>query len=220
MREERIAVSRTARVYVIGSLSVPGEVWIACHGYGQLAAGFAAPFETLEGSGRVVGVPEALNRFYLDPVDRPAAARRVGATWMTREDRQAEIQDAVAYLDAVHARLTTDATPAKSVAFGFSQGAATVCRWAVHGRSRVSHLVLWGAGFPHDLDWAVARRRLREVPVLLVAGTRDQHLNAMTIERQCALADEHGLSLEVRPFDGGHHLSRDVLADVAEWVGL
>ena len=192
---------------------------MACHGYGQLAADFAAPLETLESQDRLILVPEALNRFYLDPVNRPAAARRVGATWMTREDRQTDIDDGVAYLDTVHAEVVREGAP-RTVALGFSQGAATVCRWVVHGRTRVSHLVLWGAGFPHDLDWSIARRRLREVPMLLVAGVDDPHMNGLAIERQCALADEYGLSLEVRRFDGAHHLSRPVLADVAEWVRL
>lgn len=219
MREERIAVRRTARVYVVGTTSVPSERWVACHGYGQLAAAFAAPFEAIEGPERLILAPEALNRFYLDPTDRPAAARRVGATWMTREDRQADIEDCIAYLDAICGEYAGSA-PARSVALGFSQGAATVCRWVVHGRTRVTHLVLWGAGFPHDLDWSVAKRRLRDVPMLLVAGEQDGHMDGLAIERQCALAEEYGLSLEVRRFEGGHHLSRQVMAQVAEWVQL
>lgn len=216
MREQRLAVARTARVYVRGTTSVPLQRWVACHGYGQLARGFAEPFRAIEAPDRLVLVPEALNRFYLDPPDRPAAERRVGATWMTREDRQADIEDCVAYLDAVCAEYGRSA--AQTVALGFSQGAATVCRWVVHGRTRVSHLVLWGAGFPHDLDWTVAKRRLRDVPMLLVVGDADPHMGWLAVERQCALAEEYGLSLEVRRFEGGHHLSREVLAEVSQWV--
>jgi len=192
---------------------------VACHGYGQLAAGFAEPFQAIDAPDRLILVPEALNRFYLDPPDRPAADRRVGATWMTREDRLTDIADTVAYLDAVHQAFVPDGTPG-TVAFGFSQGAATACRWAVLGRTRISHLVLWGAGFPHDLDWSVAKRRLRDVPLLLVAGMHDSHMNGLAVERQCALADEYGISLEVLRFDGGHRLSKEVLAEVADWAGV
>src|ERR1051325_10016453 len=43
--------------------------------------------------------PEGLSRFYLS---ERATERRVGASWMTREDRLAEIADYLGYLDAVY----------------------------------------------------------------------------------------------------------------------
>jgi dienelactone hydrolase len=82
-----------------------------------------------------VVAPEALSRFYVDRGE-PAAGTpaRVGATWMTREDREAEIADYVRYLDRAldaAAGRPGAAAPALGV-LGFSQGAATACRWAAH----------------------------------------------------------------------------------------
>src|SRR5690348_9673298 len=105
MHEFHIAVGRTARYVVLGSTAKTGglrEVWVVLHGYGQLAATFARYFEILDDGTRLIVAPEALNRFYLTgPTSGPANERPVGATWMTREDREHEIEDYVAYLDTL-----------------------------------------------------------------------------------------------------------------------
>src|SRR6476620_6163302 len=106
-QERHITVKRTARYYLVGEMSPEVEdVWFACHGYGQLAADFAKEFEVIEDPKRLIVVPEALSRFYI-PADSgfhgPDA--KIGATWMTREDREVEIADYVAYLDDLYSEI-------------------------------------------------------------------------------------------------------------------
>src|SRR5438445_8877211 len=100
MQEHHLAVAKTARYYSLGE---PGpatrQLWFVCHGYGQLAGRFLRHFEPLDDGSRVIIAPEGLSRFYLS---ESPAERRVGASWMTREDRLVEIGDYVRYLDAVH----------------------------------------------------------------------------------------------------------------------
>src|SRR5439155_5746399 len=102
-REPRIDVRRTARYYALGPDDHSAcELWFVLHGYGQLAAQFVRLFETLDDGTRRIVAPEALNRFYLIGAETaPAADRPVGATWMTREDRDHEIEDYLGYLDDV-----------------------------------------------------------------------------------------------------------------------
>jgi hypothetical protein len=45
--------------------------------------------------------PEGLSRFYFEGGFHGPGSK-VGATWMTREDRLAKIEDYVGYLDALH----------------------------------------------------------------------------------------------------------------------
>jgi poly(3-hydroxybutyrate) depolymerase len=103
-REHRIEVVRSARYYTLGSGDASAkELWFVLHGYGQLAAQFIRVFEALDDGTRFIVAPEALNRFYLATVDTtPATERPVGATWMTREDRESEIADYVEYLEALY----------------------------------------------------------------------------------------------------------------------
>src|SRR5437868_14633480 len=148
MHEHHIGVSRTARYFTLGeSLRGVAEVWFVCHGYGQLAARFLEKLRVLDDGRRHLVAPEGLSRFYL--TESPTE-RRVGASWMTREDRLHEIDDYVRYLDAVHADLQRP--NARITALGFSQGSATVCRWAALGTARIDRVIVWGGEVPPDLD--------------------------------------------------------------------
>src|SRR5919204_6031656 len=124
MEERFLSTLRTARYFILGSPRRAQELWFVCHGYGQLAARFLERFRVLESEDRCVVAPEGLSRFYLteDPTER-----RVGASWMTREDRLHEIDDYVRYLDALYREIAPQHS--RVTALGFSQGTATVCRW-------------------------------------------------------------------------------------------
>src|SRR6059036_2375109 len=156
MQEHHIGVSRTARYFTLGNSSPGvGEVWFACHGYGQLAARFLEKLRVLDDGRRYLVAPEGLSRFYLS---ESPTERRVGATWMTREDRLSEIDDYVRYLDALHAEVFARVERASVTLnlFGYSQGTATACRWAARGAARVDRLILWAGEVPPDLDLAGA----------------------------------------------------------------
>src|SRR3989475_5842613 len=150
LQEHRISVTRTARYFTLGDpAGGVEEVWFACHGYAQLAGRFLEKLRVLEDRQRYVVAPEGLSRFYL--TESPAE-RRVGASWMTREDRLHEIDDYVRYLDALYREVLgrVEGPAARVTALGFSQGTATVSRWAALGQSRLHHVVLWGGELPPD----------------------------------------------------------------------
>jgi predicted esterase len=216
MVERHIKVTRTARIQLLGRTG-PNvrEVWFACHGYGQLAADFAKSLSVLESPNRLVVVPEGLSRFYTDPLDRKAADRRVGATWMTREDREAEIADYIAYLDAVNATIMAE-LPASGVhvhALGFSQGVATVMRWVMLGSSRVDALTLWAGTLAEEIGPETVRARLKGVRVTLVIGERDPMATAVTATEERLQAA--GIPYEVLRFPGGHRLDDATLRRLA-----
>ncbi len=64
-----LVVPRTARYYTLGPThGFPRELWFVCHGYGQLAERFLRQFAPLDDGTRLIVAPEALSRFYLDPI--------------------------------------------------------------------------------------------------------------------------------------------------------
>ena len=214
-----LSVPRTARYYTLGE---PGaavsEVWIVCHGYGQLAAAFLAPFERISSPARLIVAPEALSRYYLDraraPNDPPP---RVGASWMTREDRDHEIVDQVAYLDALHdlVRPPAQASRVRLRVLGFSQGVATVGRWLAQGRARADEVILWAGAFPPDVDLGPFARRLGGAPVVLVAGSRDELASWMAADSQLQRFTDAGIAARLVSFDGGHRLDDATLDLIA-----
>ncbi len=225
--EHHIAVRRTARYFTLGEPSTAvRELWVVCHGYGQLASSFLEAFVPIAAPSRLVVAPEGLSRFYLDrtlgATDPPP---RVGATWMTREDREHEIADHVAYLDQLHDALcdrlggwaadSTGEARVKLHALGFSQGVATVGRWMAYGRSRAAELVCWAGSFPPDVDLAALAPRLDGAVVTFVAGERDELATWANAETQLRRFTDAGIAARLVRFPGGHRLDSATLASLA-----
>lgn len=203
---------------MLGDPATSTEVWFVLHGYRQLAERFIRRFEALPGAGdtRAVVAPEALSRFYIEDEPGPhGPGSRVGASWMTREDRELEIRDYVEYLDRVAAEVLTD--PAESegprvVVFGFSQGAETASRWATLGRVRPAELILWGGGLAADLEMEEAAEALRRMTVRLVVGSDDRWAEQRSAESGRRLRDT-GVEPELLRYSGGHSVMADALVE-------
>jgi len=206
-----LQVTRTARVATLGSPASAAVWWVVLHGYGQLAADVIAPFDSVVGPDRCVVAPEGLSRFYVDGLE---SHEKVGASWMTHEDRTHEIADYVAYLDDVVQHLRPDEANPSIHVLGFSQGAATASRWALLGDTPVDRLVLWGGAPAHDLDLPTHADALRAMDLTLVVGTDDPYVTGerrTAVQRQLAHND---IPVTVHTFEGGHRLDDDTLQTV------
>lgn len=210
-----ISVPRTARYYQIGAPSpLVRDVWVVCHGFSQLAADFAVPFQPLEDDSRLIVVPEALSRFYLDTRPGHSAASKVGALWLTREDRETEIADIVTYLDTLYERILeelasrgVDRDQIRVHALGFSQGGPVVSRWAATGSAVVDQLVPWAHGIPQDVNLRALHERRPKLTIDVVYGTRDRFIGEDAIEEQRAVLKSSGVPYRMHAFNGGHSLN-------------
>lgn len=208
MHEHHLHVRRTARYHMLGDPRSAKAIWIVVHGYGQLARFFLNNFEELEDDVCIVA-PEGLSRFYLD-----TEHSRVGATWMTREDRLHEIEDHVAYLDQLVAELKQTAPPGIPInALGFSQGVATVARWAMKGKTDLKRLVFWAGGLPQELDREILRK-WSAIHVDLVLGDKDQFLKEADLKAAAQRLASAGVPYNAHYFKGGHVLDRVLLGRI------
>lgn len=213
LRQHHLSIARHARYATLGEVSDHlRQVWFVCHPYGQLAHRFLRSFSALDDGSRLIVAPEGLSRYYVDH-----AARTVGASWMTAEDRLTDIADYVAYLDRLHDVMLRDVDQAslQLYALGFSQGAATASRWAALGKADLDRLILWGGLLPPDLDLEAHGGRLRATRLTLVIGEADEYMRPTAIETTKARLGEAGIPYEEVSFPGGHELNRDVLARLA-----
>lgn len=212
MLEHRLVTTRRARYYTVGGGSTLSEAWIVLHGLGQLGAVFSKYFESIARPDRLVVVPEALNRHYIMP-DASGRTRdpKVGATWMTREDRDNEIADYVDFLDAVWRE--TSAGASRVIVLGFSQGVATAARWVSLGNARVDRLVAWAGQLPPDVDASVYAK----LPggVTLVTGTTDEYASWIAEGNDEARLTAAGIRPQVVTFEGGHRMDRLTLDQIA-----
>ena len=208
MHSHHLTVTRTARYFVLGEAGPQiKQVWVVLHGYGQLAEFFLRKFRALDDGQTLVVAPEALSRFYLD-----GAHSRVGASWMTREDRQTEITDYTAYLNQLHHHLAQQ-LPADMEwrVLGFSQGVATACRWVAAGQVKCSRLVLWGGVFPPDLHPEEAFSNLKDTQLHLAAGRQDALVTPGRVEEQLRVLQTQGLNPELHWYEGGHDIDEPLL---------
>ncbi len=220
--QHHISVTRTARYFTLGEASPKTtEVWFACHGYGQLAEYFIRHFAGLANENRLIVAPEGLSRFYVKEWTR------VGATWMTREDRVSEIQDYVAYLDLLYSQvfesLSRQGVPRDSVKivfFAFSQGVTTMCRWLTLGQqirtSPDDRLILWAGGAPMEMDWEHHKTLFQGLKPLFVYGNNDEFITGEAIQKQRDLWAQHQIECRFVEFDGEHKIEQDVLKRIVE----
>jgi predicted esterase len=209
MENNTLTISKTARYSTIGTLDDnTTDVWFVIHGYGQLAEFFIQKFQILDNGKTFIVAPEALSKFYLKDF-----SGRVGATWMTKEDRENEISDYLNYLNQLYSHVFEGKNLAnyRIHILGFSQGTATVCRWCMNDFIKYDRLILWAGFFGKGIQDIVSPEKLLDKDVVSVYGTRDEFLvkiNLESYEFDLTNAIPH---IEILTFDGVHTIVDEVL---------
>jgi predicted esterase len=210
MITQHIVISQKARVVSVGEeTSNIEKIWLVLHGYGQLARYFALKFEAIAVDNTLVVAPEGLNRFYLN-----GFSGRVGATWMTKEDRLTDIENNHHYLSVVFEQYKTKFPNAKFGIIAFSQGAATAVRWYCHAQPQIQQLIVWSGSFPEDLNWFEDVQKLNKVPLTFVLGNRDEFIDETKLAQQSQFLRYKGLNFNLLRFDGGHDIDLKTLFEV------
>jgi predicted esterase len=200
-----------ARYYKLGEIhSDTKEVWWVLHGYGQLAQYFIQKFKPLNEKGICVIAPEGLSRFYLQ-----GNQGRVGATWMTQENRLMDIENYITYLNFIHKK-EIGQRHFKTTLLGFSQGAATLMRWAMNNQVQFDRLILWAGLFPPDIDFTKGAELLKGKEVIEVLGKQDEFITADRIQEMMKLNMQLNINPVILEFDGKHELKEEVLLKIVE----
>lgn len=203
MNEHNIKIERTARYYTLGELNENTKtIWFAVHGYGQLSQYFIKKFNQITDNKVFIVAPEAPSRFYLDD-----NFNRVGASWMTRELRQSEIDDNNDYLNSLYESLLKgfDLTNIEVNILGFSQGCATVCRWFGAGKIKCNRLLLWAGFFSNGISEVIEPEKLKNVETYYIYGDKDEFLLAYPEVSEKFRADMiKDINPKIVCFDGKH----------------
>ncbi|MGB3182142.1 MAG: alpha/beta hydrolase [Cyclobacteriaceae bacterium] len=210
MKEHYIPVSIQSRYYVNNCPEPPEQIWLACHGYGQLAKYFGRHFDVLASKKVKVIVPEGLHRFYLS-----GTAGRVGASWMTKEDRLTDIDNYLAMLHSIYEKEIKLHTGIPVTLLGFSQGASTISRLAMDERVHFDRLVLWAGVFPPDVPLELGRQRLEGKSFHFIYGTEDEYITLARIEEIKGVLESGDISYKMTSFEGGHTIHTPVLTELA-----
>lgn len=219
MKSHAITIDFKARYFTEGTLTKDTKkVWFVLHGYGQLAEYFLRKFKAVGAKDVYLIAPEGLSRFYLeDAVKRSQGGnQRVGATWMTREDRLVDIENYLTYLNSIYKHEIGERTDLDITIFGFSQGAATASRWVLDTKIRFSRLLLWAGMFPDDMDFEKGNAILSSKKVQLVYGINDPFLNDERLVHMRTLTDRLKVEAETITFNGAHELDEPTLLSLID----
>lgn len=212
MTEQQISFSFKARYFKLGQINASTrQIWFVIHGYGQLAQYFIKKFSGLEEKNICVIAPEGLSRFYLEQLQTSGRKNnRVGATWMTQENRLMDIENYIHYLDGIYDKEVSGSTIPVTV-LGFSQGSATASRWVLNGNVKFRKLILWSGIFPPDMDFNVGSAILKDKEIQLVYGTKDPFLNDERFAEMNALTQKLKAEVTELTFDGEHDIDAPTL---------
>jgi predicted esterase len=214
MEQHELSFQFKSRYFKVGKLDASTkQLWFVIHGYGQLAEYFIRKFKTLEDHNICVIAPEGLSHFYLEDVASRAQTRnnRVGASWMTKENRLTDIENYLEYLNRVYKIVVSSNPDIPVTILGFSQGAATVSRWISNGKVTFHRFILWAGVFPPDMDFIVTKEILKDKKTYLVYGNLDPFINDASVEEMKALTNQLGILPETKIFQGKHDIDSQTL---------
>ncbi|MBS1514550.1 MAG: dienelactone hydrolase family protein [Bacteroidetes bacterium] len=208
---KNIQVTKTARYFLSKeNFENVTTVMFVLHGYGMPAAKFLEEFSSLDNNSTLIVAPEGLSRFYTK-----GFYGNIGASWMTKEDRDFEISDYVNYLDEVYTEVLSKLKQTeKIIILGFSQGGATAARWAASGKSKTDVLIIHSSDIPKDTDFEKLKVKNEFMKIFCLYGNEDKEIRKENFENSVKLLKENEIQFEYNGFNGGHEVSIDSIQKI------
>ena len=211
--KKQISISKTGKYSQIGKCSKKiNNVWIVLHGYGMLSEYFVKKFECIINETTLVIAPEATNRFYL-----ANNYTRVGASWMTKLDREQEISDNILFLDKLFSIIKKEIghDNFKLNTLGFSQGGPALVRWLMSNKLNTNSLILWGSDIPKDSLVTENKSRWNSINLKIVIGKNDEYINEEKKQEFVGVVKSYGLKYELIEYEGSHKIVEEELKKIA-----
>ena len=210
--QQKITVSKTAFYHTLGDIKTAKTIWFVLHGYGYLAEFFIKKFDPILNDETAVIAPEGLSKFYLNGVGYDG---RLGASWMTKDNREAEIEDYIKYLNQLYEAILeeNEGTAIKINVVGFSQGGATASRWIANQKSKCDNFILWASNFPEDLNLNLLSVNSK---AFVLFGDADKFINEKQINDYEQFLNASEIECQLIKFKGKHDIPKEVLLKQTE----
>ncbi|MEY8022011.1 alpha/beta hydrolase [Muriicola sp. SD30] len=181
-------------------------VWVVFHGMGYLSRFFLKYFQDLDPGKHYLIAPQAPSKYYMN-----GQFKHVGASWLTKEDTEMEIDNLMAYIDSViqHESLPEDV---RLVIFGYSQGVSIAMRWVAKRKIKCDHLILYSGGIPNELETEDINHLLEETKIKFIVGREDEYITPerWEIEKKKIENLFNGKAV-IEIFDGGHVVKKEII---------
>lgn len=205
---KHISAVKTARYYTLGNLNAETKnIWMVLHGYGMRAEDFIKPFEKIIAENDYVIAPEALSRFYAKGLSGP-----VGASWMTKEDRENDIANNMAYLSSIYEKdINVYSEQAKIHLLGFSQGATTMARFVSFQKPLFQKLWICAGEIPEDVNWQHFKKLTDGGKLHIQLGKQDPLITPEHLTKLQERLEGNEIDYTLHQFDGVHEVNYSLL---------
>lgn len=207
-QSKHIETTKTARYYTLGNVnSETRNIWMVLHGYAQQGEAFIQYFKNFAEQGDYIIAPEGLSKFYTKGL-----LGNVGASWMTKEDRENEIKDNIAYLEKLYkAEIASAGNIATIHLLGFSQGASTLTRYISFKQPVLHHIWVCAGDIPTDIHWQNFKHVTDNATLHILLGKQDSLIAPDKVTELSERLQQHEIQFTLHEFEGAHELNMDIL---------
>ena len=185
------------------------NVWLVFHGIGYLSRYFLKYFKHLNSEENYIIAPQAQSKYYLN-----SEYRHVGASWLTRENLEAEIENTLNYVEAVFQAENLQNVENLNI-FGYSQGVSVATRFIARRKIVCKNLLMHSGRIPEEIQ-ASDFRFLKDTRFSFIYGTEDKYLKNEHLKlEEKRLHQLFPKNLQILSFDGGHEVNTDLISKFA-----
>ena len=182
------------------------NVWVVFHGIGYLSRFFISYFSSLNPEENYIICPQAPSKYYKDP-----EYRRVGSSWLTKENTVKETENVLNYIDAI---IEKEQIPEhlNLIALGYSQGVSIASRWITKRIKKCEKLILISGVFPKELN-SENFNHLPNLKVIHTVGSNDPLFEKKNVKKQEDRLLDVFPQIKYINHEGGHQLDNSLLID-------
>ncbi len=184
------------------------NVWLVFHGIGYLSRYFIKLFEKLNPEENYCIAPQAPSKYY-----KGEDYRRVGASWLTKENTPIETENILNYIDAL---IEAEDIPnhINLIVLGYSQGVSIATRWVARRKIKCEALVMISGGFPKELDNKDFTFLNDYTKITHIVGEKDPYFEIEKVEAEKIRVKKILPQIEFRIHTGGHELDPKTLVNI------
>ncbi len=210
--ENQVSYTSTNTYNTLNTLTKKTKnVWLVFHGMGYLSKYFIEYFSELDAEENYIIAPQAPAKYYQD-----MSFKRIGASWLTRENTKIETQNILNYVDAVFEKELSGIIP-NLIVMGYSQGVSVAARWVASRKIQCSRLIIHSGGIPKELSAEDFAFQKSNTIINCIYGTKDPFIT----EARKLEEEEKGLilfqdRLKIESFDGVHEVNKSFLKAISK----
>ena len=140
--------------------------------------------------------------------------RHVGASWLTKENTETEIENMLNYLDAVYEAENLSEVENINI-LGYSQGVSVATRFVARRKIQCKNLIMHSGKVPKELN-TDDFNFLDKTKFSFIYGTEDEYLKSGIVKvEEDRLKKLFPKNLEILTFEGGHEVNTELISKFA-----